>query len=136
MLSSTVSTASAGSIILSSTSTSSLTYASALKSQSGLTILTAQSLPLVSRTSSLIPPVVSCFLPKPYLTIYDLYMRFAPLSSLTKSTMSSAVSLPVSLLRVLPPMILKDLFNRFAPKASATPLNSPLAANPPAPPAL
>ena len=50
--------------------------------------------------------------------------------------MSSAVSLPVSLPRVLPPMTLKDLFNRFAPKASVIPLNSPLAANPPAPPAL
>ena len=126
--SSTVSTASAGSI-----TSSTLSYSSALKSKSG-TPSTAQSSPSASRSStpSSASSRASCFSPKPYLTIHDLYMRFAPLSSLTKATMS-AVSLPVSLPRVLPPMTLKDLFNRFAPKASAIPLNPPSAPSPPAP---
>ena len=121
--------------LVSSASSSTLLYSSALKSTRST--LLSQSSPSASRTLLLTPSSVSllrvsCFSPKPYLTIHDLYMRFAPLSSLTKATMSK-VSLPVSLPRVLPPMTLKDLFNRFAPKASATPLNPSLTANPSAP---
>ena len=114
-----------------STSTSSSTYASALKS-TGSTLL-SQSSPSVSRTLSPTPlSRASSFLPRPYLTIHDLYMRFAPLKSLTSTT--STMSFQVSLPKVLPPMTLKDLFNRFAPKASAIPLNPPaIAKSPPAP---
>ena len=123
--------------LVSLASSSTLLYLSALKS-TRLTLL-SQSSPSVSRTLLLTPLLVSllrvsCFSPKPYFIIHNLYIRFAPLSSLTKSTISSAVLLPVSLPRVLPPMTLKDLFNRFAPKASAIFLNPPAAAkSPPAP---
>ena len=140
LLSSTVLIASAGSIILSSI----LLYLLALKSTG---LLISQSLLSASRplTPLLATPTASlsaslfssCFSPKPYLTIYDLYMRFAPLTSLTKSTISSAVLLPVLLPRVLPPITLKNLFNRFTPKASAIPQNPPAIVKlqvPPAPP--
>lgn len=57
-------------------------------------------------------------------------MRYAPLSSLTKST-TSQVSLP----RVLPPMTLQELFNKFAPTTSPATLHSPsTASDPPSPP--
>ena len=124
---STILTALAGSIILSSISI----YSLVLKSISG-TLLIAQSLPSVSRSlipllaTSLASLPASCFLPRPYLTIHNLYIRFISLSSLTKSIISSKVSLLVLLLRVLPPIILKDLFNRFALKSSIIPLNPPV----------
>ena len=127
----------AGSILLSSISILLSTYALALKSTGSLP---SQSLPLVSRSLILLLAIslvsllrVSCFSPRPYLTIYDLYMRFAPFSSFIKSIMSKVLLL-VSLPRVLLPMILKDLFNRFVPKASAILLNLSLTAKiPPAP---
>ena len=117
----------ASSIILSSISILLLTYALAFKSQSGL--LTSQSLPLVSRlltlsSASLSP--VSCFLPRPYLTIHNLFIRYAPLSKLTNALIIP--SFKVLLPKVLLPIILKDFFNRFTPKASATPLNPSLTA--------
>ena len=117
----------ASSIILSSISILLLTYASALKSQSGL--FTSQSLFSVSRP--LIPSLislllVSCFLPRLYLTIHNLFIRYAPLSKLTNTLITP--SFKVLLPKVLPLIILKDLFNRFVLKASAIPLNLSLTA--------
>ena len=116
-------TALAGSI-----TSSTLLYLLALKS-TGSTSLITQSSPSASRSS--IPLLVtssasspaSYFSPKPYLTIHDLFIRYAPLSKLTNALITPSVK--VSLPRVLPPMILKDLFDKFVPKASVTPLNPP-----------
>ena len=85
----------------------------------------SQNLPL--RSSSTLPTFTpsrstststSGFSPKPYLTLHDLYIRYAPLASLT-----SASLFKVSPPKVLPLMTLKDLFKKFASKPSN---NSPL----------
>ena len=66
------------------------------------------------------------FLLKLYLTIYNLYIRYIPLLSITAK---SIASVKVLLLRVLPPIIFQDFFNKFALKLSIIPLNLSLADN-------
>ena len=108
-------------------SSSLLSYALVFASQSGSisaliqTFITRSSTTSYSLLKSLsIGLLRNSFLPKSYLTVHDLYIRYAPLKSLTKST-----TLQVLLPRVLPPITLKDLFNKFAPKVSAITLNPP-----------
>ena len=100
----------------SSVSSSSPSYASVLASQSGSISSSQTSITRSSSTSSLTScgssTSSSSFSPKSYLTVHDLYMRYAPLKFLTKST--TQVSLP----RVLPRMTLKDLYLKFSPKQS------------------
>ena len=111
-------------------------YASVLKSTPG-SVLPAISRALsISKSSS-----KSCFLstskgllrsyfsPKLYLIICDLYMRYAPLNTLTKSRSITLFSKKARL-RVLPLITLEDLFNKFAPNLRAIPLNPPLVAKP------
>ena len=108
---------------ISSASSSPPSYASVLaSSQSGSISASPQTSITRSSTTSHSSPKSSStgslrnsFSPKSYLTVHDLYMRYAPLKSLTRST-TSQVLLP----KVLPPMILKDLFNKFVPKLSTT----------------
>ena len=105
----------------SSASSSPPSYASVLKSIPGsslrLSFITRSSITFCSLSSYLLlSSSTSSFLPKLYLTVYNLYIRYAFFLSLTKSTASAKVLL----LRVLPPMIFKDLFNKFIPKTSAT----------------
>ena len=64
----------------------------------------------------------SLFLFKSYLTIYNLYIRYAPLKSLI-----GPVKVLV-LIKVLPHLILKDLFNKFALNLYIIPLNLSLKA--------
>ena len=65
----------------------------------------------------------SSFLLKSYLTIYNLYIRYAPFKSLINTI--SITSFKMSLLRVLPPMTLQNLFIKFALKTSVVILNLP-----------
>ena len=116
-----------------SSSSSSPSYSSVLKSRPGSSsrsssisrssITSCSSSSYSSLSSSTTSS--SSFSPKSHLTVHDLYMRYAPLKSLT-STKSTTPQ--VSPPRVLPPMTLQDLLNKFAPKLSATPLDPPSSA--------
>ena len=133
--SSTSSTASLASSAPSSSSTPLAIYASVLKSIPG-SVPPARSRALsVSKSSSRSyflstskGLLRSYFSPKSYLTIRDLYMRYAPFNTLTKSRSIILFSKKLRKPRVLPLMTLEDLFNKFAPNLRATPLNLPLVA--------
>ena len=99
-----------------SASPSSSTLLAKHASQSGS--LTSQTPPSESSSTS-----HSSFSLKPYLTLHDLYVRYAPLSTLTKRTLLSATPPKVM---VLPPMTLKDLYMKFSAKGSTQPLPRPL----------
>ena len=95
-------------------------YSSALKSTPSKSILESPQTSITKSNSTLLLSslslftlcglLTSSFLLKSYLTIHDLYMKYAPLKSLTKPT--SQVLLP----RVLPRITLKDLYLKFSTK--------------------